>query len=127
MFKSFQSRLDTIGDLDGIIYNLGRLLCETGYHYINNCRIEDVILLFEGLAELYDCTNSRYTRVGNLLREYKVKGYSMIYIYDDNTRTDLLTWYDFNITQNLDLLYEARRGGLEYVYEMNNYRVEEGL
>lgn len=125
MFEN--TNLYTISRIKDSISTLNKLLYEVDYQYINNCRVVDVIPLFEGLAELYDGINRKQMRVGDLLQKYNIKGYSMIYIYDDNTRTDLLTWYDFNITQNLDLLYEARRGGLGYVYEMNGYRVEEGL
>lgn len=127
MLKPFTSRLDTVGDLESIVCNLNRLLHGVNYAYLNNCKIVDVISLFEGLVDLYECLYVDHSRVEWLLQQYNVKGYPMIYLYSDNTRTDLLTWYKFNITQNLDLLYAARDGGLVYVYEMNDYQVEGGL
>lgn len=106
------------------MHTLERLLCEVDYHHLNNCKIEDVIMLLETLRELMD---DPYQKVRDLLRGFGMKMYPIIYLHSNNRRWDLGDCDLENINDMISILYKAQKDGLVYLYESINYRVEEGL
>lgn len=112
----------TISSVKDSIRTLNKLLCEVDYHYLNNCKIVDVIIL---LKTIRDLMNDPYQKVCDLLDGFAIIRYPMIYLHSNNVRWDLGDCYLDDINTMLGVLQKA--DGLVYLYESNNYRMERGL